>query len=62
MIALILLWGIIATCLSETQINEGVTVESTIEQGGQQSYIVSTLIDWQYYQFAFTITSWVFGY
>ena len=48
----------IATCVSETEINEGVTVEGVLVGGGEQAYVVSSYTDWQYYQFIFVVSSY----
>ena len=50
---ILLVLAIIATCVSETEINEGVTVEGVLVGGGEQAYVVSSYTDWQYYQFIF---------
>ena len=50
----------IATCVSETEINEGVTVEGVLVGGGEQAYVVSSYTDWQYYQFIFVVSSYFY--
>ena len=55
---ILLVLAIIATCVSETEINEGVTVEGVLVGGGEQFSVVSSYTDWQYYQFIFVVSSY----
>lgn len=59
-VILLLVLAEIVTCLSETEINEGVTVEGVLEGGGEQAYVISSYTDWQYYQFIFMVSSYFY--
>lgn len=56
----LLVFAEIVAGLSETQINEGVTVDGVLDGGGQQAFVVSSYTDWQYYQFIFVISSYFY--
>lgn len=59
-VILLLVLAEIITCLSETEINEGVTVEGVLEGGGEQAYVISSYTDWQYYQFIFMVSPYFY--
>ena len=59
-VILLLVLAEIVTCLSETEINEGVTVEGVLEGGGEQAYVISSYTDWQYYQFIFMVSPYFY--
>ena len=59
-VILLLVLAEIITCLSETEINEGVTVEGILEGGDEQAYVISSYTDWQYYQFIFMVSPYFY--
>ena len=59
-VVFLLVFAEIVTSLSETQINEGVTIDGILNGGGEQAYVVSSYTDWQYYQFIFVVSSYFY--